>query len=260
MSILTREIADRCVFLDLETKQTGEILKIGAYWQDKVFYREGKFSLHQALLDLDAEMADAECLTGHNVMEHDWKVLHDAAPELRIVNIPVLDTLLISPICFPENPYHHLVKDYKLVSESRNNPVEDSHLSEQLLGDEFKALSGILTNDPAYFDALRFLIAHEASGDIRQVYGFQWLFSAVSGVETFPSDEIGLEATRKIASPFCCHEGLRQYYAASGTLGFCFCFSLVTRCGPRFCSSSVGTIEKPLGVAFSHPTSRNVVR
>lgn len=210
MSTLPHEIANRCVFLDLETKQTGEILKIGAYWQNKTFYREGKFNPRQALLELDSEMADAECLAGHNVMEHDWKALHEAAPDLRIVNIPVLDTLLLSPICFPENPYHHLVKDYKLVSESRNNPIEDSRLSEQLLGDEFNALAGILANDPTYFNALRFLITHETSGDTRQVYGFQWLFSAVSGIEIFPSDEIGLEAIRRTTAPFCCHEGLRQ--------------------------------------------------
>jgi len=34
-------------------------------------------------------------------------------------NKPVrVDTLVLSPLCFPENPYHRLVKDYKLVRES----------------------------------------------------------------------------------------------------------------------------------------------
>ena len=37
----------------------------------------------------------------------------------------LVDTLYISPLLFPERPYHRLVKDDKLVSDQMNNPVND---------------------------------------------------------------------------------------------------------------------------------------
>jgi len=33
------------------------------------------------------------------------------------------DTLYLSPLAFPENPYHKLIKNYKLIKNSKNNPV-----------------------------------------------------------------------------------------------------------------------------------------
>lgn len=45
------------------------------------------------------------------------------APSLPLFHLPVIDMLVLSPICFTENPYHCLVKDYKLVRESLNDPV-----------------------------------------------------------------------------------------------------------------------------------------
>jgi ATP-dependent DNA helicase RecQ len=46
-----------------------------------------------------------------------------------------IDTLYLSALMFPQNPYHKLVKDYKLVSEEPNNPVSDSKLAKRLLTD-----------------------------------------------------------------------------------------------------------------------------
>ena len=33
---------------------------------------------------------------------------------------PAIDTLYLSPLAFPENPYHRLVKDYQIVRDSIN--------------------------------------------------------------------------------------------------------------------------------------------
>ena len=49
-------------------------------------------------------------------------------PELELLRLPVVDTLELSPLAFPENPYHRLVKDYKLVSDARNDPRRDAQL------------------------------------------------------------------------------------------------------------------------------------
>jgi ATP-dependent DNA helicase RecQ len=53
-------------------------------------------------------------------------VLRKLAPRLALHDKPVVDTLYLSPLAFPENPYHHLVKDYKLVRGSLNDPAADA--------------------------------------------------------------------------------------------------------------------------------------
>jgi len=40
-------------------------------------------------------------------------------------------------LAFPENPYHRLVKDYKLVRDSINDPVADARLAASVFGDQW---------------------------------------------------------------------------------------------------------------------------
>ena len=54
--------------------------------------------------------------------------------------------LVLSPLAFPRNPYHRLVKDYKLVRESLNDPVADARLAARLFVDEVAAFRAM---DPA---------------------------------------------------------------------------------------------------------------
>jgi ATP-dependent DNA helicase RecQ len=44
--------------------------------------------------------------------------------------------IYISPLLFPERPYHRLLKDDKLISEQINNPVNDCEKAKDLLLDE----------------------------------------------------------------------------------------------------------------------------
>lgn len=64
-------------------------------------------------VDLDALAEGAAFVVGHNVLRHDLPVLRRHFPKLRLHALPVVDTLLLSPIAFPQNPYHRLIKDYK---------------------------------------------------------------------------------------------------------------------------------------------------
>ena len=51
----------------------------------------------------------------------------------------VIDTLLLSPLLFPKNPYHKLLKDDKLQTEELNNPLNDSQKARNLFFDEVNA-------------------------------------------------------------------------------------------------------------------------
>ena len=69
---------------------------------------------------------------GHNIIHHDVKYLfEDRREKWRLV-----DTLYLSPLLFPERPYHKLVKDDKLLSEQMNNPLNDCEKARDLLWDE----------------------------------------------------------------------------------------------------------------------------
>ena len=91
---------------------------------------------HKAAPDETRQLlSEAEFVCGHNIVRHDARFLWpDGTAEVCLV-----DTLCISPILFPEHPYHHLLKDDKLVSEQVNNPVNDCLKARDLLLDELSA-------------------------------------------------------------------------------------------------------------------------
>ena len=126
--------------LDLETNENGEIFAMGAVFKDKSFQRKAPFNIRRTLADLDGFAKDADYLLGHNILRHDLPICRAITPDLKFLNKPVIDTLFLSPLAFPENPYHRLVKDYKLVRDSLNDPLADARLAISLFHDQFEAL------------------------------------------------------------------------------------------------------------------------
>ncbi len=128
-----------CLYFDLEThRNQDKLYRIGAQYHSETFERHGKFSTRKALSDLDRFAANAHYVLGHNLLQHDLLVLQKLSPKLKLLQLPVVDTLYLSPLAFPENPYHRLVKDYKLVRSSLNDPVQDAQLSATLFEDQWK--------------------------------------------------------------------------------------------------------------------------
>lgn len=65
-------------------------------------------------------IADSEYLCGHNIILHDSKYIEVAD------TVKYIDTLFLSPLLFPNKPYHALVKDDKLQTDELNNPLNDA--------------------------------------------------------------------------------------------------------------------------------------
>ena len=84
-----------------------------------------------------------------------------STPDWQCLDLPILDTLELSAIAFPSNPYHRLVKGYKLVSDSRNDPLKDARLTLDLLREEVDALSEMQRSDPEWVALLHFLLRDE---------------------------------------------------------------------------------------------------
>ncbi len=71
-------------------------------------------------------------ICGHNIIRHDAKyIFGEVQQEWQLV-----DTLYVSPLLFPERPYHKLLKDEKLQTDELNNPVNDCQKARDLLMDE----------------------------------------------------------------------------------------------------------------------------
>ena len=117
----------RYAFVDVEVGMSDhKIHDIGAWRSDgATFHTANKNALMEFL-------SGTQYLCGHNIIHHDVKYLcGDQSCEWILV-----DTLYVSPLLFPERPYHRLLKDDKLVSEQMNNPVNDSIKARDLLMDE----------------------------------------------------------------------------------------------------------------------------
>jgi len=132
-----------CLSLDLEVDpRNGRILKIGAWRPDSGEFRHfgGRFDLDTALAEVDSLAVGADFMLGHNIIRHDLNLLQAAAPDLKLFALPVVDTLALSPLAFPRNPYHRLVKDYRLLKLAVNNPLADAQRAVELFRDQRRAL------------------------------------------------------------------------------------------------------------------------
>ena len=174
-------LLDRALLLDLEVSHAGKLLKVGAVLGDATLARSGSGVAAGAWEDLARFSRAAACVLGHNLVRHDLAVLRAAVPEHPLLRLPVLDTLVLSPLAFPENPYHRLVKDYKLVRESVNDPVADARQAAKLFADEFASFAGLRETEPELFALLRFLLATPAGQDDPLAAGMALLFAALDG-------------------------------------------------------------------------------
>ena len=119
--------ASRYGFVDVEVGlKDNKIHDIGAVrWDGAVYHSANKHELMSFLKDVDF-------VCGHNIINHDAKYLFGEGAHRCLF----VDTLYLSPLLFPERPYHRLLKDDKLLSDQMNNPVNDCEKSRDLLMDE----------------------------------------------------------------------------------------------------------------------------
>lgn len=109
-------------------------------------------------------------ICGHNIVDHDAK--HTVIPE----KAKLIDTLYLSPLLFPNRPYHALLKDDKLLTEELNNPLNDSQKAMDLfydevnafneLDDELKQIYYMLLKDEPHFSGFWSYVGFSAKDDL----------------------------------------------------------------------------------------------
>lgn len=115
-------------FIDTEVSESnGKVLDFGAVNEKNEKLHTGSVHEFQSFIN------SSDYICGHNIIDHDSKYID--IPE----NAGLIDTLYISPIMFPNKPYHALLKDDKLQTDELNNPLNDAIKSKELFFDEINS-------------------------------------------------------------------------------------------------------------------------
>lgn len=181
-------------FVDTEVGlKDHKIHDIGALRDDgATFHQASQTALNQFLQE-----GKVDYICGHNLIRHDAHYLH--------LNGILIDTLYLSPLLFPKRPYHHLVKDDKLMSEQMNNPVNDCEKAKELLMDEIAAWNLLSENKRKIFTLL---LQHEEE--------FRGFLMYVGTIET---DETTTDVSELILSEYknhiCAHADIPALAAQS---------------------------------------------
>nr|WP_277754417.1 RecQ family ATP-dependent DNA helicase [Rosenbergiella collisarenosi] len=94
---------------------------------------------------------------------------------MALHTLPAIDTLNLSPLAFPQNPYHRLVKDYKLIRNSLNSPLSDCNSTLVLYKDQWHALSELNTTNQKQLLCYQALLAPTLQSDLGE------FFTSISG-------------------------------------------------------------------------------
>ncbi len=153
----------KCLCIDIETARQDRLrlLEIGAYRPDTGDRLRLKAKAADLQKKLDKISAGAAFVLGHNVIGFDQPTLFALYPDLALHQLPLIDTLELSPVAFPQNPYHRLVKDYKLCTTTHNDPVRDAELAYELFLDQADALRLRVAEYPDETLCLHFLLTPE---------------------------------------------------------------------------------------------------
>ena len=196
----------RCLSIDLEVgRRDGRIYRVAGVRGDtneSLSLAVREVGLDVALNRLDDLAGGAEFVLGHKLIAFDLPHLQAVNPNLRMLGLPAVDTLMLNPLAFPRNPYHHLVKHYK-DGGLRRGSVNDPELDARLALEAFDNQMGALPNAPSDLLTAWHWLAAGGGGE-----GFDMVFSHLRGSQR-PSESQALRSIRASAAN-ACQEQVRQ--------------------------------------------------
>ncbi len=213
----------RCISIDLEvSKKSNRIHAYAGVRADTgqcVTYSKTDQQPEPALKELDELAEGAEFVLGHNLIRFDLPRLQEERPALRLLHLPVIDTLWLSPLAFPQHPYHRLVKHYKdgaLDRKTPNDPELDARLTLKVFSEQQKQL---LETPPHLLTAWHWLTTN--SGE----RGFNLVFETL---RRSPRPDIGeaREAIRQALQGHACNQQLRSTTAGLAEHGWPLAYAL----------------------------------
>ncbi len=213
----------RCVSVDLEVATKAErIYSFAGVRPDtgeSLVHPSSGVGFRRALAELDDLADGADFVVGHNFIEFDMGHLQAADPGLRLLQMPVVDTLWLNPLAFPRNPYHHLVKHYQegqLITGRKNDPEQDAKIALEVFADQQKSL---LEAPSDLLVAWHWLTGGQPGS------GFDLVFRCLRGLPR-PSDVEAREAIYSRVDDVCCRTHARQAADSAGEHGWSLAYAL----------------------------------
>ena len=239
-----------CLSLDLEVgKKNNRIHAFAAVRADTgqlLVFPGG--DLRTELTKLDSLAEGASFLLGHNLIAFDLPHLAAAKPDLQLLKLPSVDTLWLSPLAFPRNPYHKLVKHYQdagLKRGQRNNPELDARITLELFGEEREALRA---NPPNLLAAWHWLTTAQ-----EKMPGFDMFFSDLRNSRR-PSDTEAHLVIHELLKGNACRTHARDIIKDIHRSGWAFAYALA------WLSVSGGNSVMPPWVRHRFPEAGRFVR
>ena len=203
--------------------------------------------LATALAELDEFADGADFLLGHNLIDFDLHRLRSAKSDLRLLGLPAVDTLRLSPLAFPRNPYHHLVKHYQDGQLKRgriNDPAQDAQLTLDVFDDQQTELR----------DAPLGLLAvwHWLTGTGPDGKGFDAVFTSIRYAPR-PTDAIAKAAVHERLAGIACQNRGRDVFDNVAQSGWPLAYALA------WLSVSGGNSVMPRWVRHQFPEASRLV-
>ena len=247
-----------CLSLDLEVgKQDRRIHAFAAVRSDtdeSLVYpgNSQRRDLNRALSKLDELAVGTDYLLGHNLIEFDIPHLRAAQPGLKLLKLPPIDTLRLSPLAFPGNPYHRLVKHYQdgqLIRGRLNDPYLDSRLALQVFAEQRLELAKLVSANPDLLTAWHWLTS-PTDNDA----GFDAVFSDIRKAFRPPDMEAGAALQRFLDDRGCIIQTREIITQADQTLTWPLVYALA------WLSVSEGNSVLPPWVRHQFPEAGELVR
>ncbi len=195
-------------FIDTEIDSDSQkILDIGSIKNDGS-------SFHKASVPEFVQfLKGTQFVCGHNILNHDIQYISHAIHDAGINPSNIIDTLYLSPLLFPTKPYHRLLKDDKLQSDERNNPLNDAIKAKELFDDEITAFRQL---DKALQQIFYALLAEKKE--------FSAFFRFINYTDTSADLEILIRQT--FANEICEHADLTKVIL-DYPIELAYCLSLI---------------------------------
>ena len=243
----------KCLSIDLEVgKKDSRIHQFAAIRGDTdnaFVYNKG--DLNKALEKLDVFAEGALFLLGHNIVAFDAQHLAAAKPNLRLLKLPMVDTLRLNPLAFPRNPYHHLVKHYQdgqLKRGRLNDPELDARLTLEVFRDQHRELLSLTQSDPDLLLAWHWLTTSEDTTS-----GLNNFFLTLRR-KSRPSNSEAEEAIKQCMTGKACRTATLRVLADANKNGWPLAYTL------GWLSVSGGNSVMPPWVRHQFPEAGEMVR
>ena len=240
-----------CLSLDLEVSSQDErIHSFAAVAPAKgttLTFSDSQGSLDEALSRLDEMAEDKAFVLGHNLIHFDLPRLRAVAPQLSLHKMPAVDTLMLNPLAFPQNPYHYLVKHYQ-DGQLRRGRINDPELDARLTLEVFENQQNALRDKDADL-----LTSWHWLTTVNGEEGFDIVLSSLRRSRR-PSDREARDAILARLQGSSCTRGAQEVLNDAGRYGWSLAYVLA------WLSVAGGNSVMPPWVRHQFPETGRLVR